>query len=83
FDSDRKMMSVLVKDNKNNKIMITKGAPDVVIAKCNNIDKNEVMQINNDWAAKSYRVLAFAKKTVNHNSIDFKRQSMNNIICLK
>lgn len=72
FDSDRKMMSVLVKDNKSDKIMITKGAPDVVITKCNNIDKDEVMQINNDWAAKSYRVLAFAKKTVNHNSIDFK-----------
>ncbi|WP_331696774.1 cation-transporting P-type ATPase [Mycoplasmopsis agalactiae] len=71
FDSDRKMMSVLVKDKDKNKIMITKGAPDVVISKCNNINKDEIMQINNDWAAKSYRVLAFAKKNISDDSINF------------
>lgn len=43
FDSDRKMMFVLVKDKDKNKIMIIKGVLDVVISKCNNINKDEIM----------------------------------------
>ncbi|VEU75170.1 Calcium-transporting ATPase lmo0841 [Mycoplasmopsis maculosa] len=68
FDSDRKMMSVLVKENNGN-IMYTKGAPDVILSLCKNIDKEEILKINNEWAEKSYRVLAFAKKQIDKTSI--------------
>ncbi|WP_406616773.1 cation-translocating P-type ATPase [Mycoplasmopsis adleri] len=71
FDSDRKMMSVLVESHNHKRIMITKGAPDIVINKCNNIDKEAILKINNDWASKSYRVLAFASKVVKKDEISF------------
>ncbi|WP_338822380.1 cation-translocating P-type ATPase [Mycoplasmopsis felifaucium] len=71
FDSDRKMMSVLVESNNNKKVMLTKGAPDVIINRCNNIDKEAILKINEDWAKKSYRVLAFASKVENKNKINF------------
>ncbi|WP_029906108.1 cation-translocating P-type ATPase [Mycoplasmopsis opalescens] len=63
FDSDRKMHSVLVNDN-NNYLMITKGAPDQVLARCKNIDFETIEAINNEWAEKCYRILAVAKRTV-------------------
>ncbi|WP_029513632.1 cation-translocating P-type ATPase [Mycoplasmopsis primatum] len=71
FDSNRKMMSVLIQDKDNKLLMFTKGAPDVIISKCNNIDKKAIMDINNQWASQSYRVLAFAKKEVKNKDINF------------
>lgn len=57
FDSDRKMMTVFYEVNQ--KIMsITKGGPDVVLARCQNIQNEEVMKINNEMANKALRVLA-------------------------
>ncbi|WP_257350152.1 calcium-translocating P-type ATPase, SERCA-type [Pseudalkalibacillus decolorationis] len=37
FDSARKMMSIVVKDENHNRFIITKGAPDVVLASCQSI----------------------------------------------
>ncbi|WP_406615202.1 cation-translocating P-type ATPase [Mycoplasmopsis hyopharyngis] len=71
FDSDRKLMSVLIKkDNQN--IMIVKGAPDILIKKCKNVDEQLINEVNEKWANSTYRVLALAKKVVNKASIDFK-----------
>ncbi|ENY69597.1 Cation-transporting P-type ATPase [Mycoplasmopsis bovigenitalium 51080] len=70
FDSDRKMHSVLVQNN-NKKFMITKGAPDIIIEKSNNIDKEKVLSINNSWSEKSYRVIAVAIKEINSENINF------------
>ncbi|MGY5139473.1 cation-translocating P-type ATPase [Mycoplasmopsis gallinarum] len=63
FDSDRKMMSVLV-DAGDYNLMITKGAPDVILkhSKVNNL--TEIEQINKNFATKTYRVLAVGIKKV-------------------
>lgn len=71
FDSDRKMSSVLIKNNKDN-LIITKGAPDSILSRCKNIDKEKILKLNNEWANKTYRVLAFAIKKTKANNIDFK-----------
>ncbi|AIA29700.1 cation transporting P-type ATPase [Mycoplasmopsis californica] len=70
FDSDRKMHSVLVKHN-DQQFMITKGAPDIIIAKSNNINKDKIAEINEKWSSQSYRVIALARKKITASSIDF------------
>ncbi|EFF41758.1 cation-translocating P-type ATPase, partial [Mycoplasmopsis alligatoris] len=62
FDSDRKMMSVLIAGKDENYI-ITKGAPDVVLNNCTKASKL-ALDKNEDWANQSFRVLAFAIKKV-------------------
>lgn len=63
FDSDRKLMSTINKiDNKN--ILIVKGAPDVILSRCKNIDVDKIMNINNKWSDNAIRVLAVAQKEI-------------------
>lgn len=61
FDSDRKMMSVIVK-NDQGFLSITKGGPDVVLSHCINVDISQAMAINDQMANKALRVLAVAIK---------------------
>ncbi|MFW6450561.1 MAG: cation-translocating P-type ATPase [Nanoarchaeota archaeon] len=75
FDSNRKMMSVLVKEGKN-KYMHTKGAPDEILRKSKyylsngrvyNLTKkkkDELLQKNMEYAKEGLRVLAFAYKKI-------------------
>ncbi|WP_029608471.1 cation-translocating P-type ATPase [Mycoplasma simbae] len=70
FDSDRKMHSVLVNDGSQNYV-ITKGAPDVIISRSININKEKISSINENWAAQSYRVIALARKIVDKQNLDF------------
>lgn len=57
FDSDRKMMTVFVKDGE--KILsITKGGPDVIFSRCKDLDLNEVSKINETMSNEALRVLA-------------------------
>ncbi|MBZ4195112.1 cation-transporting P-type ATPase [Mycoplasma sp. 1331] len=77
FDSDRKMMSVLVDSSNGEKVMMVKGAPDVILKKCININQTEIQAINDEWASKSYRVLAFAKKVLNKSNLDFSDEDDN------
>ena len=65
FDSDRKLMSSINIIN-GKKILIVKGAPDVVISRSKNITSNEATRINNAWSDKAIRVLAIAQKEINH-----------------
>lgn len=61
FDSDRKLMTVINQiDGK--KMVIVKGAPDVLFARCKNFDKELATIINDNWSNKSIRVLAIAVK---------------------
>lgn len=62
FDSDRKMMTVIIKYN--GKILsITKGAPDIVVSNSkDNFDKEKVLETNNLMASSALRVLAVAIK---------------------
>jgi len=75
FDSERKMMST-INDIEGVKVMMIKGAPDVLIDRCTHIvtngetrvikdtDKTNIKDANEAMANKALRVLAFAKKEV-------------------
>ncbi|MBN3534370.1 cation-translocating P-type ATPase [Mycoplasma procyoni] len=58
FDSDRKMMTVFIKQD-NKYISITKGAPDVIFGRSNNF-KNDYETVNHSFADQALRVLALA-----------------------
>lgn len=74
FDSHRKMMSVIVENHDKQRFVITKGAPDVVLANSNHIMKNRKKSILTmkeqriieekveDLAKKALRTLAVAFK---------------------
>ncbi|MEM4625733.1 MAG: calcium-translocating P-type ATPase, PMCA-type, partial [Candidatus Pacearchaeota archaeon] len=73
FTSERKMMSVLC-ENNNEKIVFSKGAPEVILSKCSKalvgdaiVDLDEklkkvILEKNEEFASKTYRVLALAYK---------------------
>ena len=61
--NNRKMMTTIHK--KGNKyIVITKGAPDVLIEKCENINKAEIKKQNLEMANKALRVIAVGYKEI-------------------
>ena len=62
FDSDRKMMSVIVKDG-DHYVSITKGGPDVILNRCHDVDSKQAMTANDEMAKDALRVLAVAVKT--------------------
>ncbi|WP_352399855.1 cation-translocating P-type ATPase [Anaerotignum sp.] len=75
FDSDRKLMSTL-HQIEGQFLMMTKGAPDVLLARCKNVVENNVvremrkndldsiLEQNQEFSSKGLRVLAFAKKPI-------------------
>ncbi len=77
FDSDRKRMSVIFKNNINKKTeAYVKGAPDLLLNVCSRIlengkirklttkDKKKILSTNDSFAKNALRVLAFAYKEV-------------------
>ncbi|MGL6124979.1 MAG: cation-translocating P-type ATPase [Metamycoplasmataceae bacterium] len=73
FDSDRKLMTV-VNNIDGKKVVIVKGAPDVLFKKCKNFDSKLATIINDNWSNKSIRVLAIAIK-----EYDGKSQKLDNL----
>lgn len=77
FDSTRKMMSVIVKNKDGNHFVITKGAPDVLLSKCNSIlwhereeqlntfRLNAVENVISNYANNALRTIAIAFKPIN------------------
>ncbi|MBQ8293379.1 MAG: calcium-translocating P-type ATPase, PMCA-type [Bacilli bacterium] len=64
FDSDRKMMSVVL-DYKGKYLVITKGAPDIIMAHCKNQEEAAKMdKANDEMADKALRVLGIGYKIV-------------------
>lgn len=59
FDSDRKLMTTFHK-YENKIISFTKGAPDILLQRCVNIDTAVLQQQVDEMAAKGHRVLGFA-----------------------
>lgn len=59
FDSGRKLMTTFHVYNKRI-ISFTKGAPDVLLERCENIDKTSLLQQVDQMAANGHRVLGFA-----------------------
>lgn len=93
FDSVRKMMTTIHKNNENGYIQFTKGAPDEIIKQCSHylsngkiipMDDKKINQIlfeNKSMADRALRVLAVAQK--NHSSIpqSFESSSLENNLC--
>ena len=89
FDSNRKLMSVLVKDNTQ-KVMFVKGAIDNILSSCNRIllngricelseqDRINIMTANDTMSKNALRVLGVAYKIINDEK-DFKE---NNLVFL-
>lgn len=59
FDSDRKLMTTF-HAYENKFISFTKGAPDILLQRCINVDASVMQQQVDDMAAKGHRVLGFA-----------------------
>lgn len=80
FDSDRKMMSTL-HNVDGEYMMLTKGALDSIIYNCNKIlingeekdiveYKEKIEEINNKWSNQALRVLAYAYKKIDKETVD-------------
>ncbi len=63
FDSNRKMMSVIISVNNRN-FVITKGAPDVLMKHCQSTNVNQVLLANERMASEALRVLGIAIKEI-------------------
>jgi Ca2+-transporting ATPase len=78
FDPDRKKMTI-VRRHGDELIAFVKGAPDVLLKDCNNIeikgasrsltreDKESILEVNNDLAGQAMRVLAVAYRQLDSN----------------
>lgn len=77
FDSDRKRMSVIVEDDNHMRFLITKGAPDVLIPRCNYYldksgrkllkDKKPIEAAIDHMASDALRTIAISMKPINKN----------------
>jgi Mg2+-importing ATPase len=63
FDHDRRMSSVLVEDPARGRLLITKGAPESVLAACGNVTASARHTLDNEFAAGG-RVVAVATRSV-------------------
>ena len=78
FDSDRKMMSVLYEEN-GKYILITKGAPDIILEKSvNKLENLNAFSANEEMAHKALRVLAVAYREFLEMPEDFSPDTMEN-----
>jgi P-type Ca2+ transporter type 2C len=86
FDSERKMMSVVVENRQKQKKLYVKGAPDVLIRDCTHILQNgrvepitlkmrqQLLELNEKLASNALRNLAFAYRDVS-GSIEIQSES--------
>ena len=82
FDSDRKLMST-VHEVDGSLLMLTKGAPDVLLARCvrmmtadGDVEltdemRKRIARANDDFSRQGLRVLAFANRTVDSADVTF------------
>lgn len=78
FDSTRKRMSMVVKNNKGERFLITKGAPEIVLPRCSFQltdhgkvilkDKQPIENVVDEMATDAYRTLAIAIRPLNENT---------------
>ena len=77
FDSRRKMMTTIHK--KGNKyVVITKGAPDVILERCENVNKSIIRSQNIKMANKALRVIAIGYKELTTLPINISSESIEN-----
>ncbi len=70
FNSERKMMSVLIKDK--DLFVFSKGAPEVILEKCKltGEEKQIILKTNHQMNSEALRTLAFAYKKVSSEKLD-------------
>ena len=70
FDPVRKRTEVIVQCGKAEQV-IMKGAPQVVLKFCKNIDKNEILKKIEEFAENGFRTIGVAYKNINEESFQF------------
>lgn len=93
FDSMRKMMTTVHRDQNGAILQYTKGAPDEIIKRCTHFYENgkvvelteqkrdEILAQNKAMADKALRVLAVAQKALNKEPDDYTSESMEKDMC--
>ena len=89
FDSERKAMSVVVRDSDNQTIMYSKGAPEVILSKCTleragtsvvsltQARRDEILRTSSAMAGQSLRVLALAfREPLTSGSEEFREEEL-------
>ncbi|MFH1549864.1 MAG: calcium-translocating P-type ATPase, SERCA-type [Planctomycetota bacterium] len=91
FDSERKLMSVVVSDEKGKRSLMAKGAPDVVVERCSRMEidgeilpfdearRGEILAINREFGAAALRVLAVAYKELDSGETEPEEKDL--ILC--
>jgi Ca2+-transporting ATPase len=81
FDSERKLMTTINKVNSS-KFAFVKGAPDIILSKCNRIlengkvriitkkDRDNALAMNEKFARNALRVLGFAYKEIKYEKVN-------------
>ena len=82
FDSERKLMSVIYEvDDK--LLMITKGAPDVIVSRCKDLkNSDEVLKVNEILGSEALRVLGVAYKEVSSKDVTLEDENVLHFIGL-
>ena len=93
FDSMRKMMTTVHRDQEGAIVQYTKGAPDEIVKRCTHVYENgavvemteqkrdEILAQNKAMADKALRVLAVAQKTLAKEPDDYTSEAMEKDMC--
>ena len=93
FDSMRKMMTAVHRDQEGAIVQYTKGAPDEIVKRCTHVYENgavvemteqkrdEILAQNKAMADKALRVLAVAQKTLAKEPDDYTSEAMEKDMC--
>lgn len=89
FDSDRKTMSVVMRHPHDRRTMYTKGAPEVLLAKCSSelragvivplsdVRRSQIIGTNAEMASRALRVLALAYRELSNDvAPDYEEQDL-------
>ncbi len=91
FDSDRKCMSIVCKSSKGEVYVFTKGAPDIIIDKCNRImsakgiikldelTRRSITKINDGMANNALRVMGLAFRKLETGSYNSNKNIENDL----
>lgn len=93
FDSMRKMMTTVHRDQEGAIVQYTKGAPDEIVKRCTHVyedgavvemteqKRDEILAQNKAMADKALRVLAVAQKTLAKEPDDYTSEAMEKDMC--
>lgn len=93
FDSMRKMMTTVHRDQEGAIVQYTKGAPDEIVKRCTHVYENgavvemteqkrdEILAQNKAMADKALRVLAVAQKMLDKEPDDYTSEAMEKDMC--